>query len=81
MALQAEITEAFNQRREGREDKVLIEEFDREMGLWKGRSRGEAPEVDGAVYVEADPCLEPGTFVRVKMIRADGYDIYARVTP
>ncbi|NLV46248.1 MAG: 30S ribosomal protein S12 methylthiotransferase RimO [Candidatus Hydrogenedentes bacterium] len=81
MALQAEITEAFNQRREGHEDRVLIEEFDREMGLWKGRSRAEAPEVDGAVYVEADPSLASGIFVRVRMTRADGYDIHARVTP
>ena len=81
MALQAEITEALNQRREGHEDRVLIEEFDREMGLWKGRSRAEAPEVDGAVYVEVDPSLASGIFVRVKMTRADGYDIHARVTP
>lgn len=81
MELQAEITEQFNQRREGSGDLVLIEEFDRELGLWKGRSRAEAPEVDGAVYIQANPNLASGSFVRVKMTRADGYDIHARVTP
>lgn len=79
MELQAGITEAFNRGREGTREVVLVEEFEEETGLWKGRSRSEAPEVDGMILIEGRPELQPGQFVTVELIRADVYDMYARV--
>ena len=79
MELQAGITETFNRRREGAKELVLVEEFEEETGLWKGRSRSEAPEVDGMILIEGRPELQPGQFVTVDLIRADVYDMYARV--
>lgn len=79
MELQAGITERFNKNREGSEALVLVEEFDPEMGLWKGRSRAEAPDVDGMVLVKSDVPLQPGQFVRVKLTEAVLYDIRGEV--
>jgi len=79
MELQAGITETFNRRREGARELVLVEEFEEETGLWKGRSRSEAPEVDGMILIEGRPELQPGQFVTVELTRADIYDMYARV--
>jgi ribosomal protein S12 methylthiotransferase len=42
----------------------------------KGRSRGDAPEIDGAVYVSSRRPLRAGEIVTVKIERADAYDLH-----
>src|SRR5262249_1097812 len=44
--------------------------------LAKGRSRGDAPEIDGAIYVSSRRPLRPGEIVTVKIERADAYDLH-----
>ena len=43
----------------------------------KGRSRGDAPEIDGAVYVASRRPLRPGEIVTVRIERADAYDLHS----
>ncbi len=45
-------------------------------GLAKGRSKGDAPEIDGAVHVTTRRPLRAGDIVCVKIERADAYDLY-----
>ena len=42
----------------------------------KGRSKGDAPEIDGAVYVKSKQPLRVGEFATVKIERADEYDLH-----
>jgi len=42
----------------------------------KARSRGDAPEIDGAVYVKRRKPLKVGDFATVKIERADEYDLH-----
>jgi ribosomal protein S12 methylthiotransferase len=42
----------------------------------KGRSKGDAPEIDGAVYVAAHRPLRVGEIATVKIERADAYDLH-----
>jgi ribosomal protein S12 methylthiotransferase len=42
----------------------------------KGRTRGDAPEIDGAVYVAARRPLRVGEIATVKIERADAYDLH-----
>ena len=42
----------------------------------KGRSKGDAPEIDGAVYVKSRRPLKVGEFANVKIERADEYDLH-----
>lgn len=46
-----------------------------------GRTQGQAPEVDGVTYlVGAGEQVEPGRFVRAKVVDILGYDLVAEVT-
>ena len=42
----------------------------------KGRSKGDAPAIDGAVHVSSRRPLRAGDIVTVKIERADAYDLY-----
>jgi len=42
----------------------------------KGRSKGDAPEIDGTVYVAAHRPLRVGEIATVKIERADAYDLH-----
>lgn len=81
MQLQADITERFNQRREGRQALALVEEFDAASGVWKGRGMSEAPEVDGCLLIQPDARLRTGQFTTVTLERAALYDMNAVVYP
>jgi len=62
----------------GRFDDLLVERYDRKRRLWVARSRGQAPDVDGVVYVSApENGLTPGALVRGRYVAAAGYDLRA----
>ena len=42
----------------------------------KGRSRGDAPQIDGAVFVSSRRPLRIGEIATVKIERADAYDLH-----
>ena len=42
----------------------------------KGRSKYDAPEIDGSVYVSSRRPLRAGDIVTVKIERADAYDLH-----
>jgi ribosomal protein S12 methylthiotransferase len=65
-------------RRIGEKITVLVDAVDDE-GIM-ARSQGDAPEVDGIVYI--DDCFDaaPGDFLQVRIIGADTHDLYAQVT-
>jgi len=62
----------------GRTDDLLVERYDRKRRVWVARSRGQAPDVDGVVYVRAPvDGLMPGALIRVRYVAAVGYDLRA----
>ncbi len=77
METQAEITASFNEERQGRQTRVLVERFDEVRGLWQARSVAEAPEVDGAIFLKPHPKLRPGRFCMATLTQADLYDCLA----
>jgi ribosomal protein S12 methylthiotransferase len=44
-----------------------------------GRTKGDAPEIDGKVHIASHRPLRQGEFVTVKIARADAYDLYGSV--
>ena len=44
----------------------------------KGRSKYDAPEIDGAVHIQSRRPLRAGEIVTVKIDRADAYDLHGR---
>lgn len=57
----------------GKTLEVLIDEVDEDGAI--GRTKGDAPEIDGVVYVDEGEDLSPGEIVRVRIDAADPYDL------
>ena len=76
MALQAEISAAKLQRKIGKTLTVLVDEVDEEGAV--GRSKADAPEIDGLVFIEGGVGLQPGDFVEVEIVDADEHDLCGR---
>lgn len=75
MELQAGISLARQEQYVGRVETVLVEGLSRETDLLlEGRSRFQAPEIDGCVYITAGETT-PGALVRVKISEAHTYDL------
>jgi len=75
MSLQKEISYRKNIQRIGEIYEVIIEGVNEQGSLYYGRSYGEAPEIDGRIYVKSSEKLQIGTFVHVRITKAYDYDL------
>jgi ribosomal protein S12 methylthiotransferase len=82
MAHQQAISRKRLQRKVGRNEPVIIDEVALSRGgdgiaaSAKGRSRGDAPQIDGTVFVTGRRPLRVGEIAAVRIERADAYDLY-----
>jgi ribosomal protein S12 methylthiotransferase len=77
MAHQAEISAARLQQRVGRIETVLIDEVVEEGAV--ARSKADAPEIDGQVFIDGATHLKVGDFVEVELEEADEYDMWGHL--
>lgn len=75
MATQQKISAARLQAKVGRVIDVLIDEVDDEGAI--GRSFADAPEIDGAVYLNGLLDVKPGDVIKAVVDAADEYDLWA----
>ena len=73
MSAQRQIAADVNAKFLGQTISVLVEE--KQDGAYIGRSQGDAPEVDGMVYINTRQPLKIGKFVRVKITDTLEYDL------
>jgi len=78
MARQQAISKKRLKRKVGTRQQVIIDEAGPTVA--KGRTRGDAPEIDGSVYVASRRPLRVGEIVTVKIERADEYDLHGTAT-
>jgi ribosomal protein S12 methylthiotransferase len=76
MEQQAEISTNKLKSKQGRRMTVLVDSID-EDGYAIARSAADAPEIDGAVYIQDGAHLPLGEFAEVRVIDSDTYDLYA----
>ncbi len=74
MEFQRQISEEKMQAKVGKTFEVLIDEVDEEGAI--GRTKGDAPEIDGEVYLNGETDLKPGDIVSVKIEHAEDYDMW-----
>ncbi|WP_417911064.1 30S ribosomal protein S12 methylthiotransferase RimO [Candidatus Electronema sp. PJ] len=75
MELQAKISSEQLQRHVGRKEEVLVEGLSNETDLLlEGRTRFQAPEIDGCVYIN-EGTASPGDIVKVRIAEAHTYDL------
>jgi ribosomal protein S12 methylthiotransferase len=74
MARQQAVSTRRLKRKVGSRQQVIIDETGPSVA--KGRSKGDAPEIDGAVYVASRRPLRVGEIATVKIERAEQYDLH-----
>ena len=74
MAHQQAISTKRLKRKVGTRQQIIIDEVGPTVA--KGRSKGDAPEIDGAVYVKSPRPLRVGEIATVKIERSDEYDLH-----
>jgi ribosomal protein S12 methylthiotransferase len=79
MAAQKEVSAALLAEKVGREIDVLVDEVDEDGAM--GRSKWDAPEIDGSVFLNGETSLKPGDMIRAKVLHADDYDLWAERVP
>jgi ribosomal protein S12 methylthiotransferase len=77
MAGQQKISARRLKRKVGTRQQVIIDEVG--AAVAKGRSKADAPEIDGAVYLSSRRQLKVGEIVTAKIERADEYDMHGSV--
>jgi ribosomal protein S12 methylthiotransferase len=78
MELQEDISAELMAAKIGREIEVLVDEVDEEGAM--ARSKADAPEIDGLVYLDGVFDVEPGDFLTVRVVDTDAHDLYAELT-
>jgi ribosomal protein S12 methylthiotransferase len=73
MARQQKISAAQLKKKVGKRLPVIIDETEGRMA--KGRTRYDAPEIDGTVHIHGNRPLRAGDIVTVKIEGADAYDL------
>lgn len=79
MALQQQISLEKNQARRGQTLEVIVDEYGELPGQVVGRSKYDAPGIDGLVYAETDGTVKIGEMIRVRITEADAYDLHGEM--
>jgi ribosomal protein S12 methylthiotransferase len=77
MQRQQAISSRRLKRKVGQRIDVIIDETGPTVA--KGRSKSDAPEIDGSVYLSSRRPLRVGDIVKAKIMRADAYDLHGEV--
>jgi len=79
MLTQQSISEEINSSYIGKEVEVLIDEIKSgKVKIVIGRTKGDAPEIDGKVVARTDK-VQVGKFVKVKVTKASEYDLVGEI--
>ena len=74
MEVQAEISAARLQQKVGRTVDVIIDDVDEEGAI--GRTKDDAPEIDGVVYLNEETHHQAGDIVKVRVTHSDQHDLW-----
>lgn len=75
MEAQRSVSATLLAQKVGRTIDVIIDEVDEDGAV--GRSRWDAPEIDGSVFLDGDHGVKPGDIVQAQVTQADEYDLEA----
>jgi ribosomal protein S12 methylthiotransferase len=77
MAAQQDVSREILASRIGTTIDVIVDEVDEDGAL--ARSKWDAPEIDGSVFLNGERALKPGDIVKARVDAADDYDLWATV--
>ncbi len=79
MEVQAEISREKLAQKIGRVEEVIIDEPEDEDGVAVGRTKADAPDIDGVCYVTTPRHLEPGDIVKVRITANEEHDLIGKI--
>ncbi len=79
MAVQQQIAEETAQEKVGTVQRVIIDSYNKERGIYEGRTQYDSPEVDPCVYVRSDKRLRKGKIYNVKITGTEFFDLEGHV--
>ena len=77
MSVQQEVSRELNAARVGQDIDVIVDDVDEKGAI--GRSKWDAPEIDGSVFLNGAKELARGDIVRARIVASDAYDVWAEV--
>ncbi len=79
LELQNAISKNKNSNRTGKIYKAIVDGIADDGIFYYGRTYAEAPEIDGLVYFTSNEPLTMGTFVDIRILNAEEYDVIGEV--
>ena len=77
MAAQQDVSAALTAARVGTTIDVIIDEVDEDGAV--GRSKWDAPEIDGSVFLNGATSVKSGDIVPARVTNADEYDLWGEL--
>jgi len=77
MQVQQRISAARLKKRVGKNTEVIIDQIGKNAIL--GRTKGDAPEIDGLVHLPLQKNIRPGDIVKAHIHASDAYDLHGRI--
>lgn len=77
MEVQTQLADARSQRLVGSRVEVIVDEWEEDEGLYACRSKADAPEIDGVVFLRAaESALAPGDILTARIEAAMGHELW-----
>jgi ribosomal protein S12 methylthiotransferase len=80
MQMQQQVSFEKNKNKIGKTLEVIIDDYGDLPGDVIGRSKFDAPGIDGTVFASSDGTVKIGDIVKVRIQKADHYDLHGEVT-
>ncbi len=75
MELQQNISLGVQKEKVGKEIEVIIDDYNEDSKELIGRSKADAPDIDGNVFIKSNGNIKIGDIVKVKVVAAEAYDL------
>jgi ribosomal protein S12 methylthiotransferase len=78
MEVQTALAHARSQAMIGRCVEAICDGWDEDAEAYAFRTKADAPEIDGVVYVDSDEEIAPGTIIQLQIVAGEGHELAGR---
>jgi ribosomal protein S12 methylthiotransferase len=78
MEVQTALAHARGQAMIGKTVAAICDGWDEDAEAYAFRTKADAPEIDGVVYVDSDEALAPGALLDLNIVAGEGHELVGR---
>ncbi|MGQ0534224.1 MAG: hypothetical protein ACT4OF_16265 [Caulobacteraceae bacterium] len=79
MEVQTALAHARGQAMIGKTVDAICDGWDGDAEAYAFRTKADAPEIDGVIYVDSDVEIRPGTITKLEILAAEGHELVGRL--